>query len=219
LRLQDQSERVARNNDLYEASASSFKQSLYEFSYLPQEEFIRKYTGLVNSESTPIIPRQSRAISSKCANLPAEKNWATEGKTSPTQNQAGCGASYLLSAIAALEAASAIAFNTTTTKLSAQHTLECVKNMTGGEFQGCSGGNSEIVWRYAKESGGLVAESSYKPFSGNDQGACASNLTRDNRSEVDYWSLLPSDDEEALKCHVAPLFEAVKFLKIQRSSS
>jgi C1A family cysteine protease len=41
-----------------------------------------------------VLSRAKRAVNPplpQCTNLPAYKNWATEGKTTPVKNQGGCG--------------------------------------------------------------------------------------------------------------------------------
>jgi Papain family cysteine protease len=51
------------------------------------------------------------------------------------------GSCYIFSGILALESAVAIEYNTPPVKLSAQHTLNCLKNLTGEEDRdACNGG-------------------------------------------------------------------------------
>jgi hypothetical protein len=171
---------------------------LYEYSYLPPDEFLNRYAGM-----TEASPTNDVWVPSNCENLPSEKNWIKEGKVSPVQNQSPCGSSYVFAAISALESAAAISYDTFPTKLSAQHVLECVKNMTGGESLGCGGGRPEWIWQYSNDQGGLVAESSYAPYSGGPTNKCYAGLARRKETTVLNWQKIQPGDEEALKCRVA----------------
>lgn len=129
----------------------------------------------------------------------------------PDQKQCRCG--NFLTAISALESSVAIAFKTTPIKLSTTHTLECLRNVTNDYKTG----EMQFVWDYAKKNGGLVAESSYKPFDGLTGGECATTVQRDERSAVDFWSLLPNDEEE-IKCHLAKVGPVVVGISISGTS-
>jgi C1A family cysteine protease len=191
------------NNRKFVEGKSNFKQSVYEFSHLPRDMFYGRYTGLKVDESWQSEIRKSRGIFERCENLPATKNWMDEGKVPEVKDQKECSSSYLHAAVSALESSVAIHYGTQPVRLSTQNVLECMTNMTNGEVEGCDSGYAELVWRYSKEHGGLVVESSYNNYTGKSQGECVTDLPREANSEVDYWSMLPADNEEALKCHVA----------------
>jgi cathepsin L len=191
------------NNRKFAEGKSNFKQSVYDFSHLPRDEFYGRYTGLKVDESWQTERRKSRDVFEKCDSLPATKNWMDERKVPEVKDQKECSSSYLHSAVSALESAVAIQYDTQPMKLSTQNVLECMKNMTNGEVEGCDRGYAELIWRYSKEHGGLVNENSYNAYTGNSQGECVTDLPREENSEVDYWSMLPADNEEALKCHLA----------------
>lgn len=63
--------------------------------------------------------------------------------------------------------------------------------------------NQHHVQRYARNQGGIVAESSFKPYDGNPEGECVANLDRVAVSAVEYWGKILPGDEEAMKCYVA----------------
>jgi Papain family cysteine protease len=112
--------------------------------------------------------RQTATVASvlppECVNLPAYKNWVEEGKMAPVQNQGPCGeiekrknfreyfkvnqfvsgCCYVFASTASLEARVAIQYKKSPVKLSAQHTLNCLKNMTGDPSTGCKGGRSVL---------------------------------------------------------------------------
>lgn len=124
-------------NYLHGIKQRNFLQQLYDFSYLSQPKFLDFYTGMIETNISLLL---SRATTLDCKDLPMAKNWMTEGKMSAVQNQFPCGSSFLFAAVSAVESAMAIQYDTFPVKLSNQHLLECVKNMTGGEYTGCNGG-------------------------------------------------------------------------------
>lgn len=104
--------RTAAHNELYDLHLRNFKISTYWFDYLSDAEFAKEFFGsepqkeevktiepITFSNGTVIqdipVTRGKRQTSSflpfECKNLPAYKNWVEEGKTSPVQNQLGCG--------------------------------------------------------------------------------------------------------------------------------
>lgn len=79
-------------------------------SWLDQNVFSDKSTGLISTGNNEASPLASRVVPPECQNLPAYKNWISERKVSPVKNQLNCASSYILAAVAALESASAIEF-------------------------------------------------------------------------------------------------------------
>jgi hypothetical protein len=126
-----------------------------------------------------------------------------------------CGASYLLSAVAALESVTAIEYDSNIVELSTQHTLECVKNMTGAQPVNCKEDKPEIIWKYAKDQGGLVVKSAYQSYTGNTRQSCVSSLRKDPNSSIDTWSRIPQGDEELMKCRLARHGPVVASIKIR----
>jgi C1A family cysteine protease len=200
-------EATDNNNILQGRKESNFLQQLYEFSSLPQNKFLDFYTGMIEPTVTlsEIIKGNAYSAShishKECKNLPAFKDWAAEGKISPVQSQVPCASSFLFAAVSAIESAIAIKYETVPVKLSNQHLLECVKNMTGNRRQGCDGGRPEWIWKYAKNQGGLVAESSYVTFNANPNNKCVSDLPKESKAAVLSWHKIYS--EKVMKCHIA----------------
>lgn len=188
---------------------------LYEFSHLTYAARFQNWLGLIKEKKNaspldnPTRAKRSTTFVSdadlpfECANIPDAINWAEKQKTSPVQNQGGCGCCYLFAAIAAVESAVSIEYNSNLVKLSAQHNLECMKNFTNGATLGCDGGNSPKVWNYGKQQGGFVAESSYSSYSGKPDGQCVGSLKRDPKTLLDHWESIPSRNEKAMKCRLA----------------
>lgn len=131
---------VLENNKLFELGERNFQQSLYEFSHLNKKEFALKL-GANRIEET--IKRRKRATYfndiSECENLPESINWVEMGKVSPAKDQQSCGCCYIFSGSTTLESAIAIEYGTNPLRLSQQHILECISNISGIENP-CLGG-------------------------------------------------------------------------------
>lgn len=99
------------NNALFRLNLSNFDSRVYWYNALSKEKFKKKLLGKLDAEEKPdlilpvqtvggqtLIPpiggRRKRAAlpaGPECINLPAYKNWAEEGKTTPVQDQGACG--------------------------------------------------------------------------------------------------------------------------------
>jgi Papain family cysteine protease len=207
--LKRKCDEIDQNNAFFVNNKSNYEEKLYNFSYLSDLEFQKLYLGFVPTplhaeDNETVYTITSRIDPAECEDIPEYKNWAEEGKVNPVRNQAPCGCCYLFAAVETIETAMAIEYNLTEpVKLSTQHTLQCVKNMTNGRKQGCEGDSPELIWRYARDQGGLVAESSFDLYTGNPEGECVAGLDRVKASAVEYWGKIPENNEEAMKCYVA----------------
>jgi len=89
-------------------------------------------------------------------NLQASESvdWRAAGKVGAVKDQGDCGSCYSFSANTALEAAIAIAENTTPVHLSEQQVVDC-----SGAYgnQGCYGGYETQVWAYQRDNGAVLA--------------------------------------------------------------
>jgi C1A family cysteine protease len=146
----------------YNQNKSNFKTKPYKFSFISPEELEKKLCGaaeapkeklvispLLRTDGVEVMPddlnqyRRKRSVSQlppECQNqvLPKYKNWATEGKTAPVQDQGQCGCCYIFSALAVIESRVSIQYKKPPLKYSAQNNLECVKKWNGRD--GCGGG-------------------------------------------------------------------------------
>jgi C1A family cysteine protease len=207
-------ESITKNNELFEKGEGNFLSKLYEFSHLTYAARFQNWLGLIkerknlNSLDNPTRVKRSTTFVSdvdlpiECANIPDAINWAEKQKTCPVQNQGGCGCCYIFSAIAAVEAAVSIEYNSVPVKLSAQHSLECMKNFTNGMTPGCDGGNTPKVWNFGKQQGGFVAASLHSAYNAKADGQCVA-LKRDSKTNLDHWESIPSRNEKAMKCRLA----------------
>lgn len=145
--LWDDYENILITNELYDKGENNYKLAFNKFNILSVDEFADKFLGVIVKPHTEKRTPQPRINPADCQNLPAYKNWAKEMKLSPVQNQGNCGSCYLFSALAILEAHTAIEKNLNPVKLSAQHALECVKTFPDIENlkgNGCGGGRPEV---------------------------------------------------------------------------
>lgn len=202
-------ETVMENDKLFDLKKVNYRESLYKFSHLSEKSFRASYLGfvpkpLLSDDEEPDVLIQSRVDPSECSSIPDYKNWSEEGKVTPIKSQAPCSSCYIFAATSAIESAVAIEYNLSAPiALSTQHILQCVKNMTNGNSQGCEGGTPELIWRYSRDQGGLVGESSFKLYDGNPKGDCVPGLDRVAVSAVEYWGKISSGNEEAMKCFIA----------------
>ena len=177
---------------------------------MSSSEFAKQYLGYKpkqlepeETENEPVLIN-SRIDRGSCEDVPDYKNWSAEGKVVEVLDQRQCSCCYLFAALGTIENAVAIEYNLTEpVKLSTQHTLQCMKNMTGGLKTGCDGDTPETIWRYARNQGGIVAESSFKLYDSDPSEECVSGLDKAANSTVEYWGNIASEDEEAMKCFVA----------------
>jgi C1A family cysteine protease len=226
IRLNSVISAITENNKLYDEGKRNFKRKLYEFSHLSALAFSESYLGFIPNPQEPKISespvRAKRSVESDlpfdCANIPPSINWAEKKKTSDVQSQGDCGCCYVFAAIAAVEATVAIEYKTEVLKLSAQHSLECMKNFTAGRNIGCKGGDPSTVWNLARQQDGFVAESSYLTYNAIDNGACVAGLKREPRTLVDHWEPIEPLNEEAMKCRLALYGPLTVALKVNETS-
>jgi hypothetical protein len=96
--------------------------------------------------------------------------------------------------------------------------LECVKNFTGNAYPGCTGGRPEWIWDYSRTQGGAAYEASHTLYNQISTAACQAGVTKDVRSEVDYWVQIANLDEEAMKCRIANHGPIHVSISIERTS-
>jgi C1A family cysteine protease len=79
------------NEILFVEDTSSWRGAIEESDPVYEEGTLQTVDG---QDIPVLLPRAKRAVNPplpQCSNLPAYKNWATEGKTTPVKNQGGCG--------------------------------------------------------------------------------------------------------------------------------
>jgi Papain family cysteine protease len=206
-------------NKKFKAGEINFESKIYDFHHKNYEQFKLSNMGIV-AEPDVIIELADETLDiessfsvkypiayPECQNLPESRDWAAEGKVTSVLSQAPCGDCFMFASSTVLESHAAISAGKSPVLTSRQNTLECVKKFAGNDLSvgniGCNGGRPEWIFRYARELGGLVSETTYLNYTANPTGACVENLEREVDTEVDHWEKLPSLDEDAMKCFVA----------------
>jgi len=90
---------------------------------------------------------------------PGNFSWVEAGKVSPVRNQYTCGSCYSQTAVATIESAYAIKYDTEPPVLSVQQAVDCAGGRYGN--QGCMGGWMMWVYKYVVDTGGLCTEEDY----------------------------------------------------------
>merc|ERR1711970_1191824 len=157
---------VELHNAMY---GNDFTQAVNELSDLSDEEYEKLYL------SSLIVPESSNATMYVPSNdaIPNAIDWRQQGCVTPVKNQGQCGSCYSFSATGALEGAWKKAEGSLPS-LSEQQMVDCSGRY--GNY-GCRGGWYQSCWRYARDAGGNMAESSYRYTA--RQGRC-----RFNRGQV-----------------------------------
>ncbi|CAD5223203.1 unnamed protein product [Bursaphelenchus okinawaensis] len=92
-------------------------------------------------------------------------DWRSKGKVSSVKDQNRCGCCYAFAAVGAVESQHAIKTGKVI-DLSVQQAVSCTyKDKKYGGNNGCKGGQSDGVFRYIIDNGGIASESSYKTVS------------------------------------------------------
>jgi len=176
--------------DLHNAQyEKTFEQEVNQFADMTDDEFEATYlTGYTPrpayelDESTPVEPSNEP--------VPNTVDWRQQGLVTEVKNQASCGSCYSFSATGALEGQ----WKKKTGQLismSEQQIVDC-SNRWGDH--GCHGGRFQSAWKYIRDVGGIVSESSY-PYSPH-QGFCRKRGP--NVARVVGYHDLPHNDERAL---------------------
>jgi len=161
------SEEVDLHNAMF---GNDFTQAVNELSDLSDEEYKRLYLSSLivpegASNATMYVPSNDA--------IPNAVDWRQQGCVTPVKNQGQCGSCYSFSATGALEGAWKKAKGSLPS-LSEQQYVDCSGRY--GNY-GCRGGWYQSCWRYARDAGGNMAESSYRYTA--RQGRC-----RFNRGQV-----------------------------------
>jgi len=160
-------EEVGLHNAMF---ANEFTQGVNELSDLSDEEYKRLY---LSSLLVPTEPSNATMYVPSNAAIPNAVDWRQQGCVTPVKNQGQCGSCYSFSATGALEGAWKKARGSLPS-LSEQQYVDCSGRY--GNY-GCRGGWYQSCWRYARDAGGNMAESSYRYTA--RQGRC-----RFNRGQV-----------------------------------
>lgn len=197
---------VKSNNQLFAQKKINFLQEVYPINIMTNDQIVKARTGLFTKPSSSVslttlrkkrAAPQSIANTLLCTNPPAAKNWVTDGKVSPPQDQGNCNNCYIFAGVSALESAVSIKYGTAPLKLSEQQLTDCIRQAPYG---GCNLGRAEWVWNPTKTNGGAVAYTSYNPYTATDTNGCNNNIVKAPNTIVDLYLTNPQANEVSLKC-------------------
>jgi C1A family cysteine protease len=118
---------IDTNNELLQRGESSYKLELQRFSHLSEDEFTRKYLGLL--PPTGKTRRKRAALTaSECKDVPDSLDWVELNKVAHVKDQKECGSCFIFSATGAIESAFSIEYGIRPINMSIQHSLDCIKD-------------------------------------------------------------------------------------------
>lgn len=186
----------------------SYEMDLQEFSHFSEEDFVKKYLGLLPPFAGYSRKKRAALSPAQCRDVPTAKNWKDLNRVSYVKDQKECGSCYIFSSTGAVESAVAIEYGIEPIDLSRQHLLNCINAVDTGNQNGCRAGRPEWIWKYSKDEEGLVPESEANRYVAV-AGECDEQVPKADYSEVDYWERVPFTGaspeiiEEQIKCRLA----------------
>lgn len=186
-----------------EAEGKPYTVGIHQFMDMTVAEFKTKHTGFRFRRSQRNVKSLNVGANPDSVDWrDASKNPSKMVAVNPIKNQAMCGSCWAFSAIAATEAAYAIAGNTLTS-FSEQQLVDC---STAYGNHGCNGGWMDYAFEYIQgtqstgNDGGIQTEESY-PYQGVDQNCAAS--TSDFVATVGGYTDVPTKNGQQLENYVA----------------
>merc|ERR1712088_1234299 len=212
--LQQHQHEVQETNEAFVAGDNTWYDAINEFSDLPDDEFIRTHTGLVDDSHHP-DERSERffdAYRYRRTNVPDSYNSVSLGNVSPVKSQGACGSCVAFATIGIVETC----FKRTVGifgDYSEQHLLDCAYNGDeDGWISGCNG-----AWNpgYAYWLNGYWPEDHNHTFTGHfaseaeypynaERGSCRTDYKEFYQgAKISGLYVTSSGDEETMKALVA----------------
>ncbi|KAJ0970449.1 hypothetical protein J5N97_023326 [Dioscorea zingiberensis] len=179
------------------AGNRTYKLGTNQFTDLTNEEFKATHNGFMPSKSAALQKPTGGFRYGDVTDIPESLDWRTEGSVlTPIKNQRECGCCWAFSAVAAVEAITAITTGQLVS-LSEQELVDCDTN----ENKGCGGGNMDNAFKFIVGNGGLTTEENY-PYTASDQGTCNSQEFS-NVVTISGYEDVPANSESSLLKAVA----------------
>merc|ERR1719507_541303 len=206
--LQQHQHEVQETNEAFIAGDKTWYDAINEFSDIPDDEFIRTHTGLIDDNHIPDERSEKffDAYRYSRTTVPESYNSVTLGNVSPVKNQRSCGSCGAFATIGILETC----FKRTVGifgDYSEQHLLDCAYNGEDGWISGCNG-----AWNpgygYWSEShnhtftGDFASEAEYSYNA--ERGSCRTDYKAFYQgAKVSGLYVTSNGDEETMKALVA----------------
>jgi len=150
---------IRQHNEQFKQGKYSFKLTRNDLADLSNQQYLRRYVRLVNSEIDLSDDRNYILGDTQFGNkeYPPTLDWRLKGFVTPPKNQKSCGSCYAFSVVHSVEGQLFKKLNRIV-ELSEQQVVDC--SASHGNH-GCSGGSLRTTMRYLESSGGLMRESDY----------------------------------------------------------
>merc|ERR1712215_567986 len=150
---------------------------IYEFSDLPDEDFVTTHTGLlVNLTNDPESDRFFNQLRMSRSTVPDSYSSKELGYVTPVRNQGNCGSSVAFATAAVVETCFKKAIGQFG-DYSEQQMLDCAHN--GTNVNGCNGASADGYAKWLETDPKLAIEDDY-PYKG-DKGTCSTSHTEYNQ--------------------------------------
>eukprot|EP01096_Ripella_sp_DP13-Kostka_P001775 TRINITY_DN121_c0_g1_i1.p2 TRINITY_DN121_c0_g1~~TRINITY_DN121_c0_g1_i1.p2 ORF type:complete len:330 (-),score=152.81 TRINITY_DN121_c0_g1_i1:117-1106(-) len=172
----------------------SFEVGLNQFADLPNDEFVRLYTGYRKAPkaNNVVVAGQLSGEEVVDASAPTTQDWRNAGAVTGVKNQGQCGGCWSFSTTGSLEGAWKLSGHTLV-GLSEQNLLDC--SWSYGNL-GCNGGEMDSAFEYIIKNGGIDTEASY-PYTAKD-GSCHYS-TANKGATMSKYTDVTSGSEAALQ--------------------
>jgi xylem cysteine proteinase len=183
----------------------SYTLAVNEFADMTNEEFTQKMTGLRYRQNDYIRSLNAPELKDIKIKAGGSLDWRSNGKVTPVKNQGQCGSCWAFSATGAIEAAWAIAKDTTAPTISEQELVDCSR---GNGNHGCNGGWMDYAFEYVVHNG-ICSEASY-PYTARD-GTCK-NKQCESIVTIKGYKDTPKGSESSLMSaiHTGPISIAIE---------
>jgi cathepsin L len=150
-------EKIRAHNEAYKEGKYSFKLSTNNLADLSNQQYLRHYVRLINSEINE--DRDYILGNSQFENkeYPPTLDWREKGFVTRAKNQKSCGSCYSFSITHSIEGQLFKRLNRII-ELSTQQIVDCSSSFGN---HGCAGGSLRTTLKYLESSGGLMREEDY----------------------------------------------------------
>jgi len=184
----------------HNASGSTYKLGLNQFSHLTFEEFQQAVN--LGSTRPPSLRRNTNAkvhaAPADSSSLPASVDWVAAGAVTAIKNQGSCGSCWSFSTTGSLEGAYYLKYKTLKS-FSEQELVSCDTT-----DYGCNGGWMDTAFEWVMSNKGLASESDYPYVSGTGNNpACISSKPQDSKVTPSGYTDVTPGSVSALMSAVA----------------
>jgi len=184
----------------HNASGSTYKLGLNQFSHLTFEEFQQAVN--LGSTRPPSLRRNTNAkvhaAPADVSALPASVDWVAAGAVTAIKNQGSCGSCWSFSTTGSLEGAYYLKYKTLKS-FSEQELVSCDTT-----DYGCNGGWMDTAFEWVMSNKGLASESDYPYVSGTGTNpACVSGKPQDSKVTPSGYTDVTTGSVSALMSAVA----------------